>query len=168
MIFLLTSISVSIDAYLAGVALINSNSRYCKKVTISVVVYTFLMCVIGLLFAQRLTFLGDYFKIVGSIIFLCLGIKNIVKFSKNQNLSTQSKNLEIQFVGFAVGVDAAIACLSILTSGMKIVLYASLTAIFHGVFVYLGMKTAKLLTFIKSAGIIGGIFFIVLAIIKVL
>lgn len=164
MIFFLTAISVSLDAYLAGLAIIEKSTKSMLKISLSVTVCTLIMCIFSLIFAHFLSKWGLFFKIAGSVIFLFLGVKNLLTFQKK----TPTTRVDSSLISVAVAFDASVACLSILVSGWEVLWCALIMAIFHGMLVFLGMKTIKLMAFVKNLNVVSGIFLIMLAIIRLI
>ena len=162
MLFLLTAFSVSIDAYVAGLAFTLGKAPTLKYVA-SVFAFTFLLSIIALMIGNVLSKYGIVFKIMGALLFIVLGIKNICAYRKEQE---KNRNTSAVTVGISVGLDAGIACLSFSFAFMAAVALSVVMAVFHSAFFMLGQSTAKLLKTAKRGMLASGVFLILLGIYK--
>ena len=165
--FILTALAVSIDAYLAGITFIFESKRESVRVIFCAAIYTFILSFFALSFKMILIDYGVVFKILGFLIFVCLGIKNIIEFFHNKKEDKNLvKGIKIHAVGFGVSTDAGFASLFIDVS-KNLIVYASATmALFHALFVGLGLCASRYAKIAKDAQFVAGIFLIVLGIMK--
>ena len=163
--YLLVSLAVSVDAYLAGFA-------YCvkRKLTFFQTLYagsfTFFICVIALVLGDAYLKESVIFEYLGAFLFLFIGFKNYFGSFKEEGLMKTSSAENPTLLGLAVSVDAGVACLAYSVKGMMIFPYAFVMFAGHFLFLLLGSLTAKLLFFVKKVSFLSGVFMIFLGIMK--
>jgi|GEM_PF-2038162 membrane protein len=165
MVFVITVIAVSIDAYLASLA-------YCLKKTLSLseVLYaasfTFFICLIALTvndaFIEHLSFVKE----VGALIFIFIGIKNYAGLFRKKPLMDKSEPKELWLLGLAVSADAGLACLSVEMTAPIIPLYAFFFFAAHFFFLLLGTLTVRLTGFMNRLSALSGVCLIALGLFK--
>lgn len=167
--FFLTALAVSIDAYLAGIAFIFESKRQSFYIVLCAGAYTFILSILAMCFRVSLIGYEVFFKLTGFLIFVALGIKNIVEFFRNvKEEKSVVKGIKIHAIGLGVSTDAGLASLSIGVA-KELIVYASATfALLHALFVFLGLYTSKYAKIAKDAQFVAGIFLIVLGIMKLL
>ncbi len=163
MIFLLTAFSVSIDAYVCALAVSLSAKKRIIYI-IFVVLFTFILSAIALMIGNRLSRYKILFKVLGGCLFLFLGIKNLCETKKGN----VSENINAPMVGFGVGTDAAIACLSYAVGFLDGIFIVTVMSVFHGAFFALGQCTAQFLKTAERASFVSGVFLILLGVFKFL
>ncbi len=162
MLLLVTSFSVSIDAYIAGLACSLGNKLSIKYV-IYVLVCTFVLSIIALFVGGILNRYGLIFKTVGALLFVFLGVKNIYESHQSK---TEIETTNALMVGIGVGIDAGVACLSFSLSFYNAFAVAIVMSIFHAAFFVIGQCCAKLLQTVERMSFASGVSFIMLGIYK--
>ena len=163
MILLFTAFSVSIDAYVTGLAL----AMGCKtdnKQVFCVILFTFLMSLTALFLGSVLRKYTNIFAISSGILLILLGIKNIISSAKSAKVTSLSAPL----VGISVGADAMIASFTFAVPVLFAFAVALVMSVFHGAFFILGSKTAGLLKGAKKATFASGVFLILLGVFRLL
>lgn len=167
--FFLTALAVSIDAYLAGIAFIFENNKKTTRIVLSTGFYTLILCIIAFTFRIYLSNFAIVFKIIGFLIFLLLGIKNICEgFEKTKEEKRIEKVIKTHAIGIGVSTDAGLASLSIEITKSQIFYASAVMALFHAGLVLLGLYTSKYTKIAKDMQICAGIFLIVMGIMKLL
>ena len=161
MLILFTAFSVSIDAYVAGLAF-SLGERVSLKHTICVFVYTFALCCVTLFIGGLISRYSLFFKISGCVLFVFLGIKNICGYKKR----AEQKSTNASLVGISVGLDASVACLSFSLPVLHAFAVAFTMAVFHLVFFVLGQRSARFLKTAESMSFVSGVFLVLLGIYK--
>ncbi len=133
---ILTALTVSIDSFFCGFSL----SFACKRklpIVLLITLTVFVMCLItnyGVKFFSNL--LSEKSSALGGLILIAVGIYNLIKKDDELSLNQTFKTAIIS--GFAVGLDGAVANLSLSLMGIN-GFYVPLTiAVMHGVTIYLG------------------------------
>ena len=140
---ILTALTVSIDSFLCGFSLsINNNKKFTLVGTITLIV--FIMCLItnyGAILLQNI--LTEKTTSFGGLVLIGIGIYNLLK--PNDNTSISNKNFIIQSIsaGFAVGLDGAIANLSLSLMGINTLQVPLTIAVCHGLMLFLSVILAK-------------------------
>lgn len=159
MLLIFTAFSVSIDAFALAIALSIAN-----KIDFwhffSVIVFTFFMSLIGLILSTILSEYIFYFSLLGSILLVVLGIRNLIATKREMRI----KNIHPCIVGISVGVDAMIASFTICVPFIYTFAVAIIMSVFHGVFFILGQYFARFIKSGKSMSFASGIFLILLGI----
>lgn len=139
---LLTAFTVSIDSFLCGLSLSMSGGKK-FPILLGITCTVFLMCCITNYGAYFLTdTITEKTASLGGIILIAIGIDNLIK--KNGNLPERSNNLSLALItGFGVGLDGAVANLSLSLMGIN-ALYVPITiALMHLLLIYLGIILSK-------------------------
>ncbi len=139
---LITALTVSIDSFVCGFSLsFNGGKKYLVVVGIALTV--FVMC----LFTNYLTalftdYLSEKTASAGGIILVGVGIYNLLK--KDDQPGKPVSNLkQVLLTGFAVGLDGALANLSLSLMGLN-ALYVPVTiALMHALMIALGLALAQ-------------------------
>lgn len=146
MIFIiLTALSVSIDSFVCGFSLaFISKKKF--SIVLCIAVTVFIMCLIAnyLSFALR-KFFSQELASYGGLILIGIGIVNLLNsLKKNSSTIIQYKNGLKQSIvaGFAVGLDGALANLSLALMGLNFFYVPLIIAVFHGLMIYLGITLA--------------------------
>ena len=147
---LITALTVSIDSLVCGFTLsLKGNKKLPIILGISLTVFS--MCLttnyLASVFADKLTEKTACFS---GIILICVGLFNLIKRNdKNQIKTQRSAIIESLISGFAVGVDGAIANLSVSLMGINAFYVPVIFALMHGVMITLGVLLART-SFIKK------------------
>ena len=161
MLFLFTAFSVSIDAYVAGLAYSIGNKPSLKHVAY-VLIFTFIISLIALFVGRILSAYELFFKVFSALLFVFLGVKNLlIKEEKSDIVSAP-------IIGMGVGLDAGVACLSFAVSTCFAFAIALVMSVFHGVFFLVGKHCALLLKTAKRTSVACGILLIMLGIYKLI
>lgn len=168
---IITAITVSLDSFFCGLSLSIGNKKKLPLVLI-VTLTVFCMCVItnyaSYLF---LRFLNERTACLGGLILIGIGIYNLLKKESNDKLCI-NKNFIFQCfcAGFAVGLDGAVANLSLAIMGMNQFYVPIIIGITHGIMI--GLSTAlsqtKIFKKLDKIKIIAPIILICLGIYKLL
>ena len=137
----LTAFTVSIDSFICGFSL-SLNSRKKLPIVLTIFFTVLIMCLITNFSAKYLknTFL-DKTTVIGGIILVALGLFNL--FKKNSEKPLESDTFKNSLIsGFAVGIDGAIANLSLALMGLNALYVPLIIALFHAITVYLGTLLA--------------------------
>lgn len=137
---LLTALTVSIDSFVCGFSL----SLKCKRklpIILGITLTVFLMCLLTnyltAFFAQKIT---EKTACAGGLILIAVGIYNLLKKNddniNHENLSAVKLSL---VTGFAVGLDGALANLSLSLMGLNAFYVPVIIAIMHAIMISLGV-----------------------------
>ncbi|MBQ7339470.1 MAG: manganese efflux pump [Clostridia bacterium] len=135
---LLTALTVSIDSFICGFSL--SFLRVKKPYIVLCITFTVLvMCLITNYLAMLFSgLLNEKTAGFGGLILIGVGIYNLVKKDKDNHLN--SRNLRQVFLtGFAVGLDGAIANLSLSLMNLNALYVPVLIAVMHGLMISIGV-----------------------------
>lgn len=139
---ILTAITVSIDSFFCGFSLALKNDKKIP-VVLGIVTTVFIMCLITNYSAVLLSpYLTEKTASLGGIILIFVGIYNF--FKKNEEISDdKSVFYQSLIVGFAVGLDGALANLSLAIMGMNQFFVPLLIAFTHGITITIGILLAR-------------------------
>ena len=143
---ILTALTVSIDSFVCGFSLAFTTKR--KLPVVFIVAFTvFAMCLFtnyAPIFFENI--LNENASFFGGFVLLIVGALNLTKCLKNNN-DKSNKSLEISskilLVGFAVGIDGALANLSLSLMGLNDFFVPLTIALMHALMVYLGIVLSK-------------------------
>ena len=161
MILLFTIFSVSIDAFSVGIALSLGKKMELSHI-LSVIIFTFLLSLVALMFARILQEYVSYFSYFGCVLLIFLGVKNIIEFKKGK----EDQVLAPCIVGISVGMDAMVASLTLIVSFKFAFIVALLMSVFHGAFFILGKFFSSVIKNEKGMTFASGIFLILLGIFR--
>ncbi|MBR1984052.1 MAG: manganese efflux pump [Clostridia bacterium] len=133
---ILTALTVSIDSFFCGFSLSFSSKRRLPIVVV-ITLTVFVMCFItnyGVKFFS--TFLTEKSSVFGGFILILVGIYNLIK--KDNELTFNQTLKTALFSGFAVGLDGAVANLSLSLMGINAFYVPVTIAVMHGITIYLG------------------------------
>jgi len=135
---LITALTVSIDSFVCGFSLSLCNGKK-LPIILGIALTVFLMCLCvnyaTVFFADKIT---EKTACLGGILLILVGVYNLLKKSKTEMPNGNSLKLSI-LTGLAVGLDGAVANLSLSLMGMN-AFYVPLTiAIMHAVMIALGV-----------------------------
>lgn len=139
-----TAIIVSLDSFVAGFSV--SINKRANGLPAAVAIVTLALCLattfVGNLLKNYLDKVADF---AGAAILLCLAVINLLKRDEQASSLTQSTLWEQLAVGFAVGMDAAVANLSLAIDGYGIVA-PLIFAVTHYFTVFAGQKLSQKIT----------------------
>lgn len=145
---ILTALTVSIDSFFCGFSLYFSSKRK-FPVVLTITLTVFLMClVVNYCVKFFSNSLSAKSSILGGLILIAVGIYNLTK--KDSALSLNQTFKTAIFSGFAVGLDGAIANLSLSLMGINGIYVPITIAVTHGITIYLGTCLADAKIFKKS------------------
>ncbi len=168
---LLTALTVSIDSFFCGFSLAGKKSGKFSVVAI-ISLTVFVMSVIANYCAA---FVSDYFSEktanLGGVILIGVGIYNLIKKDDELSLNPidNSKTVKQSFLtGFAVGLDGALANLSIALMGYNDFFVPFSIAAMHAIMISLGILLAgtRLVAKIDKFGFLPPLILIVLGLYK--
>lgn len=164
MILFLTVIAVSIDALIASFGYTVKN-RMTAAETVYCAAFTFLLCVVTLTVGSTLVKYGQWFKIAGGVLFLCLGIKSFTERDERKIILQKRNDADLAALGIGIASDAALACLTIAASGWQIPLYAFYMFAAHLFFILLGAIAAGGIP-VRRLRVLSGVMLVALGIYK--
>lgn len=139
---LITALTVSIDSFVCGFSLSLCNGKK-LPIVIGITLTVFAMCLAvnyaTVFFADKIT---EKTACLGGIILIAVGIYNLLK--KNDSNVSNENSLKLSLLtGFAVGLDGALANLSLSLMGLN-AFYVPLTiALMHAVMISLGILLSQ-------------------------
>lgn len=138
---LVTALIVSIDAMAAGFALAMKGALT-SKIVLIIGLITFLLCTPAALGGEYLEgILGDNVNIFGGLLLILIGLRNLtpaINPPPAQPLIKKKRNFDAVAVGVAVGLDAAVANLSISIMGNHSLVVPLIFAAMHIIAVGIG------------------------------
>ena len=162
----ITAIIVSLDSFVAGFSL-SLNKKANLMLPSAVALITLLLCLVTTLvgtFLER--YLGKYVDYFGAAILVLLAVMSLVK-KDEETTSLQSVTLaESCAIGVAVGMDAAVANLSLAVNGVGL-LAPLVFAVTHFFTVLLGQILAKKVQ-LKHTNVFSAVILFVLAVTKII
>ncbi len=167
--FLLTAFTVSLDSFVCGFSLSLMKGKK-WAIVLGITLTVFIMCLItnylALFFSDYLT---EKHTAIGGAILILIGGYNLITQSETTTPTDKNGIYQTLIAGFAVGLDGAVANLSLSIMGVN-AFYVPLTiAIFHGIMIYLGatLKNLPLFNKINKVSIIAPIVLILLGVYKI-
>lgn len=160
-----TAIIVSLDSFVAGFSL-SLNKKANLALPSAVALITLLLCLVTSFVGSFLEkYLGKYVDYFGAAILALLAVVSLVK-KDDENINLQTVTLaESCAIGFAVGVDAAVANLSLAASGIGLI--APLVfGVTHFFTVLLGQLLAKKVK-LNHTNVFTAVILFALAIVKI-
>lgn len=135
---LLTALTVSIDSFICGFSL---SLLKVKKIFIvlGITLTVLVMCLITNYSAMLLSnLLTEKTAGYGGLILIGVGVYNLIKNDK-ENLKKSTKLRQVFLTGFAVGLDGAIANLSLSLMNLNALYVPVLIALMHGLMISIGV-----------------------------
>ncbi len=140
---ILTAITVSIDSLVCGFSLAFS----CKKklpVVLGVALTVFIMCLITnyatVIFQDKL---NDKTACLGGLLLIFVGVYNLFTSGTESTVSSNKPLVQSLVTGFAVGLDGAIANLSLSLMGINAFYVPVTMAVTHAIAIYVGVSLAQ-------------------------
>lgn len=146
---ILTALTVSIDSFVCGFSL-SYLSKKKLPIVLGIAISVFIMCAItnySTAFFSK--YLNEQTSSLGGLILIAIGLYNLIKgkddkekdLSKLQNSNHMLK--EIIAVGFAVGLDGAVANLSLALMGINFFYVPITIALMHAIMIWLGILISQ-------------------------
>lgn len=143
---ILTALSVSIDSFVCGFSLAFSRKKK-LNIVLSIAITVFIMCLI----ANYLSFplqkiLSKNVVNLGGIILIIIGVINLLntlKKTSNNLIKVNNGITQSVIAGFAVGLDGALANLSLALMGLNFFYVPVIIALFHAFMILLGTIIAS-------------------------
>lgn len=148
---IITAITVSLDSFACGICLTKENDQPVFIVAV-ITLTVFLMCLFASLFARAAaTLLTEKSAALGGILLIAIGFADIFKRKQNapEQITVPSRNKYFG-VGFAVGLDGALANLSLSLMGFDSLFAPLIISLMHGVAVSFGILIGKIIKKNKS------------------
>lgn len=140
---LITAFTVSIDSFACGFSLSFVKGKK-AFIVFGVTLTVFVMCLIANYLATFLsTFLTDKISCLGGLILIGVGIYNLVKKDKETVESNKGIIKQSLISGFAVGLDGAVANLSLAIMGINAFYVPVIIALMHSFTISLGILLAN-------------------------
>ncbi len=141
---ILTALTVSIDSFICGFSL-SLISRKKFPIILTIALTVFIMCLItnyAPIFLSK--YLTENTTLIGGLILVFIGTYNFVKcFSKTDKPKTTSSNGQIFLTGIAVGMDGALANLSLSLMKINEFYVPILIAFMHALMIWLGILLSQ-------------------------
>ncbi len=141
---LITAFTVSIDSFVCGFSLsLNKNKKL--PIVVCIAITVFLMC----LFTNYLTvFFADKINektaSFGGLLLIVVGIFNLIKEKDDISINSNKFNLLTYLLaGFAVGLDGALANLSLALMGINAFFVPVTIALTHAIMIYFGIELSQ-------------------------
>ncbi len=136
----LTALTVSIDSFVCGFSLSFISKRK-LPIILTIALTVFIMCLVTNYAPIFLSgYLNENTTILGGIILILIGTHNFIKsFSKTTKPKTTSGTSQIFLTGIAVGLDGALANLSLSLMHINEFYVPLLIAFMHAIMIWLGI-----------------------------
>ena len=147
---ILTALTVSIDSFVCGLSLSLSLKRKLPLV-IGIVFTVLIMCALTnyltLIFTDTIT---ETTASLGGLILIGVGVYNLLKKKDETTSLHYSNSIKLSLItGFAVGLDGALANLSLSLMGINAFYVPITIAVMHGVMITLGILLSQM-KFVKK------------------
>ncbi|MCQ2387613.1 MAG: manganese efflux pump [Clostridia bacterium] len=140
---ILTSLTVSIDSFVCGFSLSMSNGKK-LPVILGIALTVFLMCLITNYSAGFFSaFLNEKSTSLGGILLIMIGVVNLLKKDKDTTIKNNKVLAQSVVIGFAVGLDGALANLSLAIMGINMFYVPMTIAITHALMISLGVLLSR-------------------------
>lgn len=140
---ILTALTVSIDSFVCGFSLALSAKKK-LPIILGIALTVLIMCTIAnyatIFFADKL---NEKTACVGGLILISVGLFNLVKKPSNDTLSNKGTLSQALITGFAVGLDGALANLSLSLMGINAFYVPVLIAFMHALTIGFGILLAQ-------------------------
>lgn len=166
MILFFTIVAVSLDAFIASLAY-NMKNKLSTFEIVYCSAFTFLLCGVTLTIGSMLSAFGTWFKLFGGVVFICLGVKNMLPGGTHERLSFRRNYFDLAVLGLGVAADAALACLAMTATGWTVLLYAFYMFAAHFFFICLGVVAAGTFKILDKLSFLSGLFLVALGIWKI-
>ena len=141
---ILTALTVSIDSFVCGFSL-SFISKKKLPIILTIACTVFIMCAITnyapILFRD---YLNKSSSFIGGIILICIGTYNLIKsFIASNTSKNQTRSGQILLTGFAVGLDGALANLSLSLMNINEFYVPLIIAFMHAIMIWLGILLSQ-------------------------
>ncbi len=140
---ILTALTVSIDSFVCGFSLSLSNGKK-LPIVLGIAVTVFVMCAftnyLTVFFAEKIS---DKTASLGGLILIGVGLYNIFKKKEDSPYKTNGALSQALITGFAVGLDGALANLSLSLMGINAFYVPITIAVMHALMIALGIALAS-------------------------
>ena len=140
---ILTAFIVSIDSFVCGFSLAfstNKKSPLILGIALTVLAMCFITNYATFFFADKIT---EKTACLGGIILIAVGLFNLLKKEKHESIKSKSALTQSILTGFAVGLDGALANLSLSLMGINDFYVPIVIALTHAFTITLGITLAK-------------------------
>ena len=139
---LITALTVSIDSFICGFSIsLSSKKKY--PIVLIIALTVLVMCTItNYLTALLKNFITEETASLGGIILICVGIFNLIRSRKKQNqniLPDKFSFSKVFIIGLAVGLDGALANLSLALMSINEFYVPITIALMHAFMIWLGI-----------------------------
>lgn len=158
-----TALTVSVDALIVGYSVsLARRKNFVLPLTVAFV--TYVLCLAASLAGTLLReFLQDYVRYIGAAILVWLGVDAL---RRKETRTLQEGNFsQCLATGFGVGLDGAVATLTLVKGVEDILFTPVLFAVTHFVAIFIGQCLAKN-TKMEKANVFSAVMFFVLAVVK--
>ena len=166
LIVAITALVVSLDSFMAGFSL-SLNKKANQTLPCAVAVVTLLLCLVTTfikkVLEQYIEQIANYF---GAALLIFLAVINLVKRDEPNNKLSAVTLGESLTIGVAVGMDAAVANLTLATDSFELIV-PLVFAVTHYFTVFLGQRLATKVQ-LSHTNVFSAVILIVLAITKVI
>ncbi|MBE5749732.1 MAG: hypothetical protein E7346_02545 [Clostridiales bacterium] len=137
---LLTALTVSIDSFVCGFSL-SLNSKKKLPIILGITLTVLIMCsfvnYLTAFFAEKIT---EKTASAGGLILIAVGLFNLIKKPTDSQGEKTCGGLKLALItGFAVGLDGALANLSLSLMGINAFYVPIIIAVMHGIMISLGV-----------------------------
>lgn len=167
---LLTALTVSIDSFICGFSLSLIKAKKIH-IVLGITFIVFIMCLLtnylAMFFSQ---YINEKASAIGGVLLIGVGLFNLLKKEEENNFTDKNAFKQIAITGFAVGIDGAIANLSLSLMNINAFYVPVIIAIMHGLMIFLGvtLPAIPLVRGLTKYSFIAPIILILLGIYKVI
>lgn len=140
---IVTALTVSIDSFVCGFSLSLSNGKK-LPIILGIAITVFVMCAftnyLTAFFAEKIS---EKTASLGGLILIGVGLYNIFKKKEDAQHKTNSALSQALVTGFAVGLDGALANLSLSLMGINAFYVPITIAVMHALMIALGIALAS-------------------------
>lgn len=164
-------IAVSLDSFFAGFAL-SINRKFSLRTPLIISIMTLILCMlacfVGILISTNINGMDKLFNYIGTGTLFVIGVINLFRKSNVNDKDKTTSVVQALCVGLAVGLDAAIANLSLALLGYTDIYIPILFAILHFIAVISAVLLCKIkpIRNFRHSNIISAVILITISIIK--
>lgn len=165
-LIVITAVIVSLDSFVAGFSL-SLNKKADPTLPSAVALMTLLLCLATTFIGNFLSrYIQGYVNYFGAALLITLALVNVLK-KENEQCRLGSVMLgESITIGIAVGMDAAVANLSLTLNGVGLIA-PIIFALMHYFTVWIGQKLAQKIT-LSHTNVFSAVILVVLAVMKLI
>ena len=139
---LLTAFTVSVDSLACGFSL-SFGAKKKLPIIVGIALTVFVMCLITNYGALLLnSVITEKTASLGGLLLIGVGVYNLLK-KKTNNVAPRDNFLQILTTGFAVGLDGALANLSLSLMGLNAIYVPVVIAVMHALMIALGIMLSQ-------------------------